>query len=186
MAHSDQVWLTELNERPNETLKKLYLEYRSPTINWLIKQFGLSDVDAEDVFQEMVFIFYKNVKDKKLLELNSKLSTYLNAIAKNLALKHKHKSKNVVLFSEDTLSFILSENTNELDTNEGKLNPRAKKILEKLHQMQDPCRSILYAFYFQGRSMSNIAEDLEYGNANVVKSQKYRCMKKLFALIHKT
>lgn len=59
------------------------------------------------------------------------------------------------------------------------------KIQSLLHQLGDPCKSLLTMYYFNRFSMAEIAERLDYASADVAKNKKSLCMKKLKALFKK-
>jgi RNA polymerase sigma factor (sigma-70 family) len=48
-----------------------------------------------------------------------------------------------------------------------------------LEDLEERCRNILTAFYFERQNMTEIAEAMGYANAHVVTEQKNRCMKRL-------
>ena len=48
-----------------------------------------------------------------------------------------------------------------------------------VQNMNEPCRSILWAYYWEGKSMSEIANENGYTGKDVAKSQKSRCMTKV-------
>ncbi len=45
--------------------------------------------------------------------------------------------------------------------------------------MADPCKTILWAYYWEGSSMREIATMMNYANARVATTQKSRCMTKV-------
>ena len=59
------------------------------------------------------------------------------------------------------------------------LNERKRIMAETLSKLDEPCHSILKLFYFDSYSMEAIATALNYKNADVVKSQKLRCINEL-------
>jgi hypothetical protein len=52
-----------------------------------------------------------------------------------------------------------------------------------LKKIGEPCKSLLTAFYFDKKTMPEIAESFGYTNADNAKTQKYKCLirlKKIF------
>ena len=45
--------------------------------------------------------------------------------------------------------------------------------------MDEPCKTILWSYYWGGNNMKEIAEMKGYNNADVAKSQKSRCLSKV-------
>ena len=69
------------------------------------------------------------------------------------------------IFYNDDLN---SENENRLD------------LVEKcLEELGDPCRALLISYYYEKKSMLEIAELLGYKNTDTTKNQKYKCLKRL-------
>ena len=66
-----------------------------------------------------------------------------------------------------------------------------KKILETkinavdnmLHNMGDPCKSILQLYYYKRFSMTEVCTQMGYKNSDTVKNQKYKCLKRLQKLL---
>ena len=53
--------------------------------------------------------------------------------------------------------------------------------------MEDPCKTILWSFYWDGKSLATIAKELpKYKNADSVKTQKSRCLTKVKILMKET
>ena len=61
-------------------------------ISWLTNKFNCSEDEARDVYQFAVMTLYDNIKNEKLLELNSSVKTYLFAIGKHKILEQKKAS----------------------------------------------------------------------------------------------
>ncbi|MGB6649412.1 MAG: sigma-70 family RNA polymerase sigma factor, partial [Bacteroidota bacterium] len=47
----------------------------------------------------------------------------------------------------------------------------------------EPCRTLLLLFYWEERSMGEIAVELGFANADTAKSKKYQCKKALEKLL---
>ncbi|MCB9267134.1 MAG: sigma-70 family RNA polymerase sigma factor [Lewinellaceae bacterium] len=57
---------------------------------------------------------------------------------------------------------------------------------EGMDELEERCRTILKRFYFERRSMSELAEQLGYANAHSVTEQKRRCMERLnYAVVNR-
>jgi len=56
-------------------------------------------------------------------------------------------------------------------------------IRQGLNHISDQCRQLLLYYYFEERSMTNIAEMMGFANDKVAKSKKYQCKKKLEAVV---
>ena len=60
-----------------------------------------------------------------------------------------------------------------------------KVVHDAMELLGDPCKSVLIYYYFNQMSMSEIADRMNYSNANTVKVKKYKCKKRLDVLIKK-
>ena len=52
-------------------------------------------------------------------------------------------------------------------------------IYELVTNMTEPCKTILWSFYWENQSMREIADAMNYANARVATTQKSRCMTKV-------
>lgn len=114
------------------------------------------------------------MKAGKTTDLQSSLKTYLFGIAQNLILK-VHRKEEINNRHETRLSehwLFQSQPAASLDY----LLSQTTRIM---HQLKEPCRSIIRSFYMESMSLDEIAEQMEYRSAAVVKSQKSRCVKKM-------
>lgn len=170
--------LEKLRDGGETAFKAVYDDNREKFLLFA-KKYGLSEDERLDVYQDTYVVFYQNVITGKLKELTSALSTYLFGIGKNLIMKTLKKNKKTVR-SEYALSIAKSDDAaiESMDlfpslTHEQKL---LKKYFETLGEQ---CQKLLTMFYYRGLSIDEIITMGGYNNANVVKSQKSRCLKVL-------
>jgi DNA-directed RNA polymerase specialized sigma24 family protein len=64
-------------------------------------------------------------------------------------------------------------------------NERVLAVQKGMEQIGNPCRDLLLLFYWEERSMEEIAVKLGFANADTVKSKKYQCKKSLELLVRK-
>jgi DNA-directed RNA polymerase specialized sigma24 family protein len=65
-------------------------------------------------------------------------------------------------------------------------NQEAQSLLgDELIHTPEPCGSIIRLFYYEDKSMDEIAEEVGYKNATTAKSKKNQCMKDLIARVKK-
>ncbi len=175
-SYSDAQIVEKVKSGDEEVIADLYKKYRAEFLKWANQHYGLDEHECADIFQEVVYCFYKNVRQGRLTALSSTLKTYLFGIGKNLVYRRLDKNKRIVSSDayEIDLSSIKIENYNGFEVND-----RNTWVAKYLEQLGDPCYSILKMYYYQGFSMESIANNLDYKNENVVKSQKLRCIKEL-------
>lgn len=159
---------------------------RDKTIAFLQKNYSLSIDDCEDVFQDSFIILYNNIKEGKLDNLTSSVSTYFMAICKNktmelLRTKGKYISipiefsdENNVQFSDEKVNTLLS-----LDTDESCIAEKKETLVRKIvRNLPSPCDELLWGFYRDGLPMKQLANKFNYASENAVKVTKHRCCEK--------
>ena len=83
----------------------------------------------------------------------------------------------------DTHELIDYQNTTSAE-HEKSQEEKQITIRDSLRQLGDPCKSILLYFYYEQNTMEQIAERLGYTNADNAKNQKYKCLKRLKAVLN--
>ncbi len=172
----DTLIIARIKSGDSEELSKVYTEYRREFCLWLIKNYGSTMDNAEEVFQETIIAFFENVKNGRLSELSSSLKTYIFSIGKNKYLSLARKSGRSV--SAEGHLELVTDNSDELE--EVKFKDEQLNMVEaSLKKLSDHCRKLLNLYYYQKLSMEDIMEKLDYKNANTAKNQKYKCMQQL-------
>ena len=148
-------------------------------IRSMILQYQGQPEDAADIFQEAIIVLYQKLQQPDF-HLHCQIGTYLFSVSKNLWLKKLNKNRHFQFRIEEEEEYV---SVNEdLALHEEKEN--SFRVMEKaLENIGEPCRSLLRAFYMEGRPMQQIASDFGYTNADNAKTQKYKCLvrlKKLF------
>lgn len=148
--------------------------------------------ECEDLTQEAMMKMYEIVRNGNLKQLNCSLSTYVNGILKNLA-KRMSREKGLVIrpiapqLSDDEdfidpIDMALAEDAIRRWTQieqEEELTALQEGVRDVVINMKDPCKTLLWAFYWEGKSMRTIAEELEYNTARVATTQLSRCRTKV-------
>ncbi|MGB0851143.1 MAG: RNA polymerase sigma factor [Bacteroidia bacterium] len=166
---ADHTILERIQQGDEQVLVVLYKQNYTMVKNFVLKNNGDENI-VDDIMQESVIAVWKNVNKPNFL-LQSKLSTYVMAIAKNLWYKELKKRSR----------FKLVDETNHLEKGgeEMKMDLDQSVLHTIIKEMDETCRRLLSYFYFDGLSTKVIAEKLNFANANTVKSKKYQCFKKL-------
>lgn len=161
-------------------LKYMYASFYSMTEHMILKNSGIK-ADAKDVFQDAMIVFYNKIKQDDF-KLNSKISTFLYAISRNIWLKKLRDNKkstnnlsieDLHLIGTDDIQMVLEFSENQI-------------ILGDLLEKSGPkCVALLKAFYFEKLRIRKIAELQNYSSEQVVKNQKSRCIKKIKTLLMK-
>lgn len=174
--YTDTELLEGLASGDRNAIVALYKLYHSVLKKWILSRGGLES-DAEDVFQEALVVIFEKAKSPEFC-LTCKLSTYLFAISKRLWFRKIEKSSNYLSLNEE-------DDNDKLGTYEEDLGIHLEKeeqfvLLEKsMDQLGEPCKSLLHAFYVDGKNMQDIAAQFHYTNAENAKTQKYKCLNRL-------
>ena len=171
-------WFHEFRTDENQALKNIYRLYRKECIVFARRKFGLTQEDAIDAFQQTVLILYNNTVSGKLEQLTSDIKSYLFGILRLTALESKRTSSKTI-YPED-LNSTLSSIPNSDPEEESDLVALLKSLLPKLGAA---CRQLLDLYYYKEMSLQEIASVGDYSGTDSVKTQKYKCMKRLHSMI---
>jgi RNA polymerase sigma factor (sigma-70 family) len=176
---SDKQFIQRIQENDRTVLGEIYVKYERQVFNY-IKNHGGDDFDAEDMLQESIIVLWQNVNNGKF-DLSSKLGTYIVAVAKNKWWAHLRK-RNRISGPEIT--------DNTIDSNENPLelvlSIENEKIVQAAFDLIQPiCKQLLMLFYFEEKSLEEIAKILKFSNTNVTKSKKYQCKKSLETVLRR-
>jgi len=161
-------------------IEQLYLEHRPRFISWAGRCFRLGAQDALDLYQDAVVVFVRNVRVGRLDPAACTPVTYLFAIGRNLALKHLRDGKRTV--APDELEDELLRVPADLD--ELMREEHDQYLVRKgMARLSDREREIIRLYYFEERSMAEIASLMGYKNADVAKKMKHVSFQKLVEFI---
>lgn len=159
------------NENMNhlQAISAFYDQNKEPFLGYARKRYGLPDRVLTDIYQDAILALYLNIRNGQYQEQpGCSLRSYFFQIGINKIrdyLKQNRKEEPIV-----TDFSTLEEPIDESD------NPELYLLVE---QMPSPCRDILFAYYWDGCSMREIAEQMGYKDETVAKSQKYKCLQKV-------
>ena len=170
--------IEKIRSQDTRTLTAVYKEIYPMIEKYVIDNSGSSD-DAQDVFQDALYLLIKKVEDLNF-QLTSKLSTFLFGIGKNLWLKKLTKK------SIDAKDYQADLKIDEMEEEDFERLSRSKRMKLCIEKLGEPCKTIIIQFYFFQTSMQEIATMLNYTNANNAKNQKYKCFMRLKKLMLQT
>jgi RNA polymerase sigma factor (sigma-70 family) len=163
----------------NNAIQFIYRQYSEATGS-LIRQYGASEQDADDIFQETVVAFIDVVKKGKF-RMEASVRTFLASIARNYwfnELKKRDRS------DHRNKIFELGRGKDEADTSELIVEMEKKRQLRELvDRLGESCRKVLLMFYYENMSMKEMLEHLPYENEQVIRNKKYKCLQQLMGLI---
>ena len=172
---TDQEIYEGIVQQDNKTFLFLYNKYKGKIIGMVQKNSG-SEEDALDVFQEGLIALWTNIeKGKFQVQDQSRISTYLYALCRNIWISKLRKRK-IIHSIDDNPGIEGKIKVQELEDNYDKV-----KALEKvLGTLGAACQKILKLFYYQKASLKDIALEMEI-TEKTAKNTKYRCMQNLRA-----
>ncbi len=173
----EKEFLNRIRNNDRTVLGELFLRYERMVRSYVTGNGG-DQADAEDMLQEAIIVLWQNVCSGKF-ELTSRLSTYLLGVVKNKWRAEQRKRSR--LESDADLGDYEDGNPSALD---GVLSDEQRqRVRTALNALSEICRELLTLFYFEERSMAEIARLLGFANADVAKAKKYQCKKALATLL---
>jgi RNA polymerase sigma factor (sigma-70 family) len=162
----------------DEGLVMLYEANRKPIRAYVGRNSGTRD-DAEDLLQEALIVLWERVRTNRF-EYKSQLSTFIYATVKNMWRRRlaRMRRETPADIEEDTGRI---EDASALDIMVE--SEEAKMVLDALNSLGEPCKTLLILFYWEEKTMNEIAEQLRFANADTAKSKKYQCKKELQKLL---
>lgn len=152
-----------------DALKRIYLlpGLREAVIRHVLDHGG-DRQDAQDIFQESMVLLDRNLREGRF-EGKSALSTYFVAIAKWRWVTVRRQRGRYTEFSP-------AQYDDEVDSPEAEtIRSEYRELFqEALAQIGDRCRELLQLYQLEF-SMEEIAERMQYNNADVAKKEAYRC-----------
>lgn len=172
----------------HQELNHFLAEEKGKVLAYLRKKFSISDDDLDDIFQESSMALFLNIRDGRLANLTSTLSTYFLRICINQTLKSIGKQQKVVpLFDDNTITNkdeFRSDKIDELyrlctEDEDAERVAQSERIVQNIIEvMPDTCKNIFKGYYWDNFTTSTIADMFGFANANSVKTQKYKCLQK--------
>ena len=169
-------------------LNRFISDERNKVLSYLRKTFSVADDDLYDIYQESSTALFMNIRDGKLTNLTSTLSTYFLRICINQTLKYIGKQKKVIpLFDENTLTnkdVVRSDKIDELyqlctEDVDAEIVSRSEKIVQSIiDSMPETCKNVFQGYYWDNLTTTTIANMFGFASANSVKTQKYKCLQK--------
>ena len=151
-------------------LDYLYKKYYRMMTNLVMKNNG-TEQEAKDIYQDALVVFWQKAVSGNLV-LTSKISTFIYSICLNLWRKELERKGRLVHEEKDGSDYLRHEQEEKI-----------RIIHECINELGDTCRKLLSYHYFDGMSMTDIAEKLGYANTDTAKTKKYKCKEKLYRLV---
>ena len=167
---SDSEVLDRIAKGDESALDYLYKKYYRMMTNLVMKNNGTED-EAKDIYQDALVVFWQKAVSGNLV-LTSKISTFLYSICLNLWRKELERKSRLVHDEKDGAQFSDHEKEEKI-----------RIIHDCINQLDETCKKMLSYHYFDGLSMTDIAEKFGYANTDTAKTKKYKCKQKLYQLV---
>lgn len=172
---------------------------RNLDIAYLRKNMGISQENAEDIYQDSCIALITNIRNGKLTELTTSLSSYLLQICKYQATHLFRRQRRINSFTDDDFSKVRSDldsaddNFNDdcideildlIDDEDNFYDEILDQAEDLVQNLPEPCHTLIWGKFWEKLSHNELAKILDYKSANVSKTQLSRCLDKFQAKIN--
>jgi len=164
-------------EENNTQIKKVYYKHRDVFFGFG-KKYRLTDAELADIYQDAFLALRKQALSGKLYDVKSSMKTYLFGIGKHLIFNELKRQKNFIRVRVNNNNEVAK--SHEIVLNRTlELTLEQKLLQENFKKLGKKCKNVLTLFYYRGLTNEEIAQQENYENEAVVRSQKSRCLKTL-------
>lgn len=187
--------LAQVRAGDYRVLDSLYRRYARAFADWAAPRHPeLHSDDLDDAFQRAIIVFFEHVRDARLTTLTAKPRTYIFGAAHRICLDTKKKLPspiNVFTFSAINSSTLpdLPPEMAAIDLNYADLEEQAQEaelrdalVSRAIRQLSADCRRLLTAFYFDGQSLTRLADEFSHRDVSVTAVRKSQCLSRLRTL----
>jgi RNA polymerase sigma factor (sigma-70 family) len=168
-----------IKNNDQNVLKSIYIGNYHKVESFILNNNGTKE-HAKDIYQEAFVALWSNIKKNKFNpESESAVNRYLFTIAKNkwmdhlkspVYIKKAHLDKRVVMNE--------MEGASDLENREAEYEFKLSQAMDAFECLGDSCKIILTKFYFEKKSIKQIAVEMSLDPASA-RNKKYRCMQHL-------
>ena len=181
---TDADYIRGFRDNNDRVIGQFYRKHRQAFFAFFKRAYSKDDAYIAELFQDSCVKLWRNVQDGRLTEqgLESTLATYLFSIGKYTMMSRDRKAGKCTDYQEPIDSLDLPEEDSEETSPDRELLDFVCRMVSTL---KAPCDKLLVAQYWYRLSGAEIAKRLGYNSADSVKSQKFKCIRKLRALVDK-
>ena len=139
-----------------------------------------ADADIEDIFQDSCIVLMQKVKEGKFaITGENSVFKFLVKIGINNACNFIRKHRPLTSKEEVTVTLNLHDDNQDVELSVDEQQKAQDEFLDRaFDSLPDTCKAIFKKFYWERKSMDEIADIIGYNTADSVKSKKTNCMKK--------
>lgn len=180
---TDAEYIQGFKKNDESVITEFYESHRFLFFAFFRSHYSKDDAYILDLFQDASIVLWKNIQHGKLTEegLTGSLSTYFISIGKYTMMAKDRKYKEIVDDEELAKLKFIEDDAEDL-------RRRIEKedfVFRMVSDMKPPCDKLLMAQYWEKLSGAEIVEKYGFKNADSVKTQKSKCIKKLKPLIER-
>lgn len=173
----DSRLLDGIRRGDENALAALYAEHRKPITAFVTRNNGTPD-DADDMLQEALVVLWERVRCGRF-EHRAKLGTFLFGVVRNMWLRRlAHKRREI---PQDDFHTAVDDDPSALESLIDR--EQTERVHSALSRLGETCRRLLHLYYWEERSMEEIAAQMGFANADTAKAKKYQCKKALHQLL---
>lgn len=176
---------SETTKVSNNNLSNVYNRHKSGFMAFVRSYFpNFSLQDAEEIYNDSFLVTYNDIQTGKLSNMTCSLQTYINQVGKYKIFDFYKKKKIQTDYFEDIpASEKLESRIDEIW--ESATSERKQEIYSFIEEMDDvKCKKIIFAYYYDGFSMDTIAKGMDMKSADVAKTTKSRCLRKIKKILN--
>jgi len=174
VSNEDARFLERIHSGDEEALVRLFEANRTVIASYVTHNKG-TEADARELLQEAVVILWERVRADRF-EQTAKLSTFIYGVVKNLWLRRLARRRREVPLEIDP-DVTPSDSASILD--DMIEHEEAEEVRRAMQMIGETCRKLLHLFYWEERSMEEIAAAMGFANGDTAKAKKYQCKKAL-------
>ena len=139
-----------------------------------------ANADIEDIFQDSCIVLMQKVKEGKFaITGEHSVFKFLVKIGINNACNFIRKHRPLTSKEEVTVTLNLHDDNQDVELSVDEQQKAQDEFLDRAFEsLPDTCKAIFKNFYWERKSMDEIADIIGYNTADSVKSKKTNCMKK--------
>ncbi|MEM7369037.1 MAG: RNA polymerase sigma factor [Bacteroidota bacterium] len=149
------------------------------------RRYNLSEQDIQDCYSDAITALVQKVKNGEFLG-ESKLSTYFYSILSNKCVDKVRRLNSQKSQEEAKWTHELPEVTDRTWDFLGQWDVKEEvdRLSTLMNQIGEKCKQLLLDLDYHGYQPEEMIERMGFANLNSIKTQKYKCKKKLLKLVH--
>lgn len=174
---------SRLTDEHRLEIANLYNENRDRLVGWLITR-GLNADNALEIYQQSVLAVTERLVKHGLAHFRNGLAAYLFSVMKYMFyFEMKKKGEISVDPLEGELVMSMREEMQEFIKEP---DDQTLRLRQKIKELDSKSYELLRLFYYEGKSMKEIALAMGYSTEQVAKTTKYRVLNKLRKMMNQS